>query len=70
MTSNPKPTPPLWYCVHDRFMRQVYLGTDEAAAKKLAVEGCVIGSGTTRGNAMRLAALANGVERRQRSTPR
>jgi len=47
-------------------MRQIYLGVDEAEAKKLAVEGTVMRSGTTRGNAMRLAALAYEVERRRR----
>lgn len=66
MRANQSPPPLAWYCVHDHRMRQVYLGTDEAAAKKLAVEGCVIGRGTTRGNAMRLAALANRPERRKR----
>ncbi len=66
MTSNPKPTPLLWYCVLDRLMRQIYLGIDEAEATKLAVDGTVMQSGTTRGDAIRSAALAYEVERRKR----
>ena len=44
--------------VLDRNMRQIYLGTDEAEARKLAVEGTTMRSATTMSDAMLTAALA------------
>lgn len=60
------PTSATWHCVLDRQMRLLYLGTDETEARKLAVEGTVLRSSGTRGNAMRLAALACGSKLRRR----
>jgi len=44
-------------------MRLIYLGTDEAEANRVAVDGAVMRSSSTMGNAMRLAALAFGQKR-------
>lgn len=62
MESTPKPTPPVWHCVLDRNMRQIYLGTDEAEARRLAADGNIARSASSMGDAMLAAALAFGGE--------
>jgi hypothetical protein len=57
------PTSYTWHCVLDHSMRLVYLGTDEAEANRAAVDGAMMRSSSTMGNAMRLAALAFGQKR-------
>jgi hypothetical protein len=69
MVPTPKPTSSTWHCVLDRSMRQVYLGTDEAEAKRLAVEGSVVRSASTMGDAMLAAALAFGSEQNRKPGP-
>lgn len=66
MESNRKPTSLTWHCDLDRQMRLVYLGTDETEARRLAVEGGVMRSARTMGDAMLTAALAFGAERHDR----
>lgn len=56
-----------WYCVLDRQMRLLYLGTSESDAQSATVTGSTMRSAAKMGNALRLAAIAFGVESRHRS---
>jgi len=55
----------MWHCVLDRNNKLIYLGTDEAEACKFAVEGTVMRSADTMGNAMLSAAMAYGDGKRK-----
>ena len=69
MESTPKPTPPAWHCVLDRNMRQIYLGTDEAEATRLTLDGAVMRCAPSMGDAMLAAALAFGSEQGRKAGP-
>jgi hypothetical protein len=58
---------PTWHCVLDRQMRLVYLGMDEVEAQAASLPGSTLRSAPKMGNALRLAAIAVGVERTRRS---
>lgn len=54
----------MWHCVLDRQTRLVYLGRDDAEARRLAGDDGVRRSASTMGDAMRDAAIASATERR------
>ncbi len=60
-------TDPTWYCVLDRQMRLLYLGTNEVDAKAASLPASTLRSAAKMGNALRLAAIAVGVEHTHRN---